>query len=259
MKKYFAATVGTEFEQYVREKSLGIELDFFCTAENLKGEKYDSCCAEIERLMKDCRISGDDMILHAPFNELHPAAIDEEALLLAKKRMRQSYSICEKFGIKKMVVHSGYLPFVYFKSWHIEKSVEFWHEFMKGKPGDFTICIENVLEDEPYMIADMMEKINEDGQWPNIGICVDIGHANCMSKEDIYTWIRVLSPYIKHMHIHNNDGEHDLHASFDTGTMDIESVLNFTERICMGDITYTSEVIDCGGGIAWLERKGYLK
>ena len=84
MKKYFAATVGTEFEQYVREKNLGIEIDFFCTAENLKGEKYDSCCAEIERLMKDCRISGDDMILHAPFNELHPAAIDEEALLLAK-------------------------------------------------------------------------------------------------------------------------------------------------------------------------------
>ena len=259
MKKYYAATVGTEFEQCIKGKNIGIELDFFCMADNLKGEKYADCCAEIERLMKSCDLCGEDMILHAPFNELHPAAIDGEALLLAIKRMNQAYCICENFGIKKMVVHSGYLPFVYFKSWHTGRSVEFWQEFMAEKPGDFTICIENVLEDEPYMMAEMMERLNREYRRDNIGICVDIGHANCMSGEDINTWIKVLSPYIKHMHIHNNDGEHDLHAPFDSGTMDVESILDFAEKVCKPDITYTSEVIDCCRSIEWLEKKGYLK
>lgn len=258
MKKYHVATVSEDFRQYVQLHGLGVELDFFCMAENMEGSRYDSYRAEIEQLVRECGLAGSDMILHAPFNELHPAAIDPEALALIGKRMDQAYGICSSLGIDKMVVHSGYLPFVYFKSWHCDKSISFWGNFMRDKPETFTLCIENVLEDEPYMMAELMEKLRADGKHDNVGICLDTGHANCMSDIDVKVWIEVLAPYIKHIHIHNNDGKHDYHDSFDKGTLDMRELLEFADDICSENVTYTSEVIDCAAAVNWLQENKFI-
>lgn len=259
MKKYFIATMGADFRKYVMDRDVGIELDFFCMAENLEGSRYDAVSREIRKLMDSCNISGEDMVLHAPFNELHPAAIDPGALELARRRMEQSYHVCEEFGIKKMVVHSGYMPHVYFKSWHNERSVEFWTEFMSSKPEDFKLCIENVLEDEPYMMRDMLEAVRKDGGSGNIGICLDIGHANCISGVDAAQWIETLHPYINHFHIHNNDGQHDLHKPFEDGTMDVKALLDKAQQLCAPETTYTIEVMDCGDAVEWLTKGGWIK
>ncbi|MFR8854973.1 MAG: hypothetical protein ACLVHQ_08755 [Oscillospiraceae bacterium] len=90
-----------------------------------------------------------------------------------------------------MVVHNGWLPFIYFKEWQSENGALFWQDFMADKPEDFSIYIENVLEDEPYMMKDMMSRITDD----RIKICLDTGHANAMTSEDISVekWIEVLS------------------------------------------------------------------
>ena len=43
-----------------------------------------------------------------------------------------------------MVVHSGYVPFEYVKSWHIERSAAVWPDLLSAEK-DFTIYIENVM------------------------------------------------------------------------------------------------------------------
>lgn len=258
MKNLFIATMGADFRKYAEADNLGIELDYFCMAENLDGQKYEPCCSQVSRLAEKLGFTGKDFVLHAPFNELHPAAIDPGALELLKKRMKQAYGVCERFGINKMVVHSGYMPYVYFKSWHTERSVEFWTEFMKDKPDTFRICIENVLEDEPYMMRDMIEKIRAAGG-SNIGICLDIGHANCMSDVDAAEWITVLGPYISHFHLHNNDGSGDLHQPFGDGTMDVENLLKLAEEACGEDVTYTIEVMKCGEAVEWLKDRNWMQ
>lgn len=259
MKNFYIATMGADFCRYAKAHDTGIELDQFCMAENLEGVKYENVKQEIMQIMEDSGIGGSDMVLHAPFNELHPAAIDPEALRLARRRMEQAYHVCEDFGIRKMVVHSGYLPHVYFKSWHTERSVEFWTDFMADKPEDFVICIENVLDDEPYMMRDMMEKIREKGGHSNIGICLDTGHANCISDTDVHEWIRTLCPYINHFHIHNNDGEHDLHSTFAEGVLDMQSLLDLAGELCDPGTTYTIEVMECGSAVEWLASQGWLR
>lgn len=258
MKKFYIATMGTDFQKYVKANGTGIELDQFCMAENLEGSSFERTAAEIRKLMDETGLSGSDMVLHAPFSELYPAAIDPEALRLAEKRMAQAYDACRAFDINKMVVHSGYIPNVYFKSWQTERSVLFWTEFMKDKPEDFRLCIENVMDDEPYMMRDMMEGIRQRSGFSNIGICLDTGHANCVSDVDVTDWIEVLSPYISHFHIHNNDGAHDQHASFEQGTMDMDQVLETAQRLCSPDTTYTVEVMECGRAAEWLRAAGWL-
>ena len=143
-------------------------------AENLEGVKYENVKQEIMQIMEDSGIGGSDMVLHAPFSELHPAAIDPEALKLARRRMDQAYRACEDLGIKKMVADQDICP-MYISNHGIRNCREFWTDFMADKPEDFVICIENVLDDEPYMMRDMIEKIREKGGHSNIGICLDTG------------------------------------------------------------------------------------
>lgn len=68
------------------------------------------------------------------------------------------------------------------------KRRRFWHGFMAHKPEDFGLLVENVLEDEPYMLLDFMMRVAEisagsDGFIPDgsvskrIRLCLDIGHA----------------------------------------------------------------------------------
>ena len=108
-------------------------------------------------------------------------------------------------GIKHMVVHSGYIPNLYYKEWHLEKSVEFWKEYMADKPETFYLYIENVFEDEPYLLKNMIDDIGD----TRVKMCLDTGHVNASSQKcySILDWIRELGDRIGHVHIHNNYGK----------------------------------------------------
>ena len=149
-----------------------------------------------------------------------------------------------------MAVHSGYMPLLYFKEWHHEKSVFFWKKFMEHKPADFHIYIENVFEDEPVM----MKKLIEDIGHPQVHLCLDIGHANAVTSEayTVYDWIEILGEHIGHFHLHNNNGREDLHGSLTEGTMDMEKVLDCIDRCCCEDVTLTIESRSCEDSAVWI-------
>lgn len=249
-ERIYIATICENFRQSVSDYGLGIELDHFCMAENLDGYRRGETISEISSLVDEVKPRG--LILHAPFNELFPAAVDPKARQLAMERLGQAADAAKELGARKMVVHSGYMPHVYFKDWHKERSVEFWNRFMEDRGID--IVIENVLEDEPYMMLDMMEKMGND----RIRLCLDTGHALCVSKVPVLEWVDVLSPYIGHLHIHNNDGKSDKHASLDDGILEMEDILERVTKRC-GDVSITVEARDDVSSLNWLVHKGYLK
>ena len=125
---------------------------------------------------------------------------------------------------------------------------------MADKPDDFIITIENVLDDEPYMMAEIMERISN----PNIRLCFDTGHALCVSKVPVSEWLRVLAPYLRHLHIHNNDGQYDHHSALTEGLIDMEDFLDDVIKLCSRDTTVTLETMDGLGSVEWLGKKGYL-
>lgn len=262
--RLFIATICSNWKQTAEKYGLGVEIDSFCQAENMDGVKGDNAKAELAELMK----KYDVKVLHAPFNELHPAAIDPRARALAMERLNQAADIAIQAGIRKMVVHSGYVPFVYFKEWHHDRSVEFWQQFMKGKPDDFEICIENVLDDEPCMMADIARDIGDN----RVGLCLDVGHANVMrsingsgsidpkasaTRASVQEWLEVTAPYLKHLHVHNNDGTGDFHNDITEGNISMETVFGKIASMCGPDTTVTLEVLRCENSLDWLINKEY--
>lgn len=241
-----------DFEETLKQHGIGVEIDHFCLASNMEQPVLFSVMGEVESILR----AAPAAYMHAPFNELHPAAIDPQALSLVHHRLEQAYLLAESCGIHHMVVHSGYLPHVYFKEWHIERSIEFWDRFMAGKPKHFHIYIENVLEEEPYMLAELYQGIES----VNVHGCLDTGHANCRSNVSVAEWAKVLSPYLGHVHLHNNRGDHDFHMPPGEGTADLQEVIDILEGAEKRDrpVTYTLECSQSREGYRWLEESGFL-
>lgn len=261
-EKVYIATIGKDAVKLSKENEVGLELDHFCMAENMDEPNWSSTNRQVFRDLGESEAKR--IIFHAPFNELFPAAIDPKAKALAKARYDQAHLIAKTYGCCRLVVHSGYIPFVYFKSYHEEKSIEFWTDFMKDKPETMMLVIENVLEDEPEMMRKMIEGIyqreKELGGRHQYGICLDVGHAAVASKVSVLEWIETLGPYLTHCHLHCNNGKHDYHDVFDceNAAFDMEAVFEALAEKASPDLTYTIEALDPAPCIEWMRRKGLL-
>ena len=254
--KLYIATFCENYREAIKIYQVGMEINHTCISHLLdeENDKRDKLLANIQRDIEASEAKR--VMIHGPFTEIIPAAIDHKFKELAMARVNQAYDVAAHFGLKKRVVHTGWIPFMYFKSYHAEKGAEFWQKFMEDKPSDFILCVENVLDDEPMMIKDMMQKIDD----PRIRLCLDVGHAHAVTIDEyrVADWIKELGPYISHFHLHNNDGTGDTHRALDDGTMDMKDVLLKIEDYCPEDVTYTIEARKAIDSLEWLEEKGFI-
>lgn len=248
--KICIATFSENAVEVIARYGLGIELNDICISEALDADQEENTIRAMRKEISDSQAKN--VIMHGPFTEIIPASIDHRAVELGLTRLNEAYRMCEKLGVNRMVVHSGYQPLLYFKEWHHEKSLYFWKKFLEDKSEDFTIYIENVFEDEPYMMKQLLEELDD----PRARICLDVGHANvCTLPEyDIFDWLSVLGPYIGHFHLHNNDGTSDSHGPVHQGAMDMKKVLQEIARHCGQDVTMTIESRQCAESAAWLRQ-----
>ncbi len=258
--RFYIATFSENAVSVARRYGFGIELNDFCISENLDQDKLTESLDRSRRQMTEAGINADEpsetasrVILHGPFTEIIPASIDHRVVSLGKERLEEAYEAARILGVRRMVVHSGYVPLLYFKDWHHEKSLTFWRDYMAGKPADFQLYIENVFEEEPLMMRHLVEELDDS----RIRLCLDIGHANAMTSQEygIPDWVRILGPYIGHFHLHNNDGKSDQHGALDQGTMDMEQVFAAIETYCREDVTMTIESRTCESSAKWLNQR----
>ena len=228
--------------------ALGFEVTAFCMAAALEDSAAVSA-AEAETVDIARRW------LHAPFAELHPCAIDPLVRDIAVKRYRQTIAMARRLGIRRIVIHDGYVPFVYFPEWFVEQSVLFWRELLADVPESMVLAVENVMEPGPEMLVQIAEQVND----PRLGLCLDVGHANAStSKTPPLAWIAPMAPWLRHVHLHNNAGDWDLHDPLGKGTIPMEQVLDTLLEQCQA-ATYTIENQDCAPSLDWLAQRGYLE
>ena len=242
--RLYISTIDERAVDLAEKHGLGLELAEFCTAANLDENLADWLPVAEARARRVSR-----HVFHAPFAELYPAAIDPRARRLALERFEQAYARMRAFDIRRMVVHSGYLPNVYFPQWQVERSIEFWREFLADKPGDFALLIENVLDDTPDMLRDILVGLDD----PRAGICLDIGHAFVAGKSPLEYWIDALAPFLRHAHLHDNNGDFDWHLPLGQGRIDCAGVLSAMPETC----TLTLENMDARPSLEWLAQNGF--
>ena len=247
------ATIGEDAVACAGRWGLGIEMDESSFVTNLQAEPV-TWVPQVLQKMRRAPCS----ILHAPFCEMLPASCDPLIVQAARKRFAQAYGFCRWFGVNRMVVHSGFLPRVFYREWFVEKTALFWREYLSDKPETFCIAVENVLDEDPGTLAETIDAIGD----RRAGVCFDLGHAFCSASEGTRVppeaWIEILGNRIVHVHLHDNDGLHDRHWPLGEGKIPFERLLSLLER-CAPKATYTIEGMRCEPSLRWLAAHGCLK
>lgn len=246
-EKIYISTISTDAVRIAKEYGLGLEIAEYCTAWNMD-EKF----AGVDGVVKKKLEGISESLLHAPYNELFPCAIDKKARALAAYRYRQAIDLAKRYGAKKVIIHGGYNPWIYYPVWYIEQSIVFWKEFLKEDPG-VEIVLENVLETEPQWLLDIAKGVDD----PRLKLCLDIGHVNAYSKIPLVDWLESWAPYLSHFHIHNNDGSRDQHNALNDGTIPMKEFLIRAEELCP-NATFTFELMKDEPSIKWLAENGLI-
>ena len=238
----YISTIAPDGAQLAREYGFGLEIAEYCTAWNMD-VKFDITHPSVTKKLKNV----DRCLLHAPFNELFPCAIDPKVRELAASRYRQALELAQNYGAKKVIIHGGYYEKLYYPVWYVGESVKFWQEFMADYSGSAVICLENVFEKTPDMLADIVRQVGDE----RLRICLDIGHVNAYSDIPLERWLSACAPYISHFHVHNNDGSADTHSSLTEGSMDMREFFARADILCP-NATYTLELPDARSSCLWL-------
>lgn len=246
MKNIYLSTTDPNAHITAKKWGLGIELAEFCTAWNMDRE-FETVDPQVREKLR----CSDRFVLHAPFNELFPCAIDPMIRDLAARRYRQAMELARSYGIRKLVIHGGFQPFMYYPVWYVEQSIVFWKEFVETVPEDTVLCLENVLETEPYMLRDIVAAVDD----PRLRLCLDVGHVNAYSKIPVQTWLEDWAPYLSHYHIHNNDGSADTHQDLFAGTLEMAHLLKEIRRLTP-DATLTLELYESEPSLEWMKEAG---
>ena len=249
-KEYlYLSSICTDYQKLAHKYALGIEIAQYCTAYNMD-EKFDETDKEVKEAMKNTN----RFTIHAPFNELCPAAIDPKIKQIAYERYIQAFKLAKSYNINKIVIHSGYIPLVYYKSYFVEEAVKFFKEILSYVSENTVLCLENVMEDEPKMLKEIVERVND----KRFGLCLDIGHANASSNIDVIDWLKEDYKYINHFHIHNNYGKRDEHNDLSKGNINLKEFFDQASKLCP-NATYTIESIDGAGSVKYLIENKILE
>ena len=152
------------------------------------------------------------------------------------------------------MIHSGFIPRVYFPEWFVPESGSFWRELLPELPSGMTVYLENVMETGPELLRDIAESVND----PRLRLCLDVGHAFSHNPElPLTTWIDILAPHLAHVHIHNNDGKTDLHRPLGQGSIDMRAVIDTIQTLAP-EATFTVENMLAAPSVDWLRENDYL-
>ena len=246
-KKIFLSTIATDAVRVAKEYGCGLEIAEYCTAWNMD-EKFAGVDGVVQKKLDGISRS----VLHAPYNELFPCAIDPKARELAASRYRQAIDLAKCYGSTKVIIHGGFNPWIYFPVWYTAESIKFWKEFLQEDPG-VEIVLENVLETDPAWLLDIVKGVDD----PRLKMCLDIGHVNAYSNIPVMDWLETCAPYISHFHVHNNDGTRDQHNALNDGTIPMKEFLLRAEELCP-DATFTMELMKDTPSMQWMAENGLI-
>lgn len=168
--------------------------------------------------------------LHAPFYDLTLISADPDVEKLSRKRYELGLEVASFLKVDYVVFHSQFNPMLRLDSYHknwLKKSFEFFHWILeKEQYLGITILIENMFESSPFFLKKLLDKLNS----PRIGICLDIAHVNVYSYGNFEEWIDTLYPFIKYLHLSDNDGKVDRHWALGEGNVDFKKVFKLLEK-----------------------------
>ncbi|MCR5646905.1 MAG: sugar phosphate isomerase/epimerase [Acholeplasmatales bacterium] len=215
-----------ELDKYLelsKQYNLGFEYNEFFIPSILDDEKRLN---EIIDEYKKLNRSNDT--LHGVFFDITLDSQDEKIKNISYERVRESMVIASKLKCKGVIFHTNYITWMkdepYRNRW-VELNAKAYLKLAEEFK-DLEIYVENMFDLDPYLLRRLMERINH----PRIGVCLDIAHAS-ISGVAIKEWFDNLKPYIKHLHINDNDKKVDSHQELGKGLIDYNEAYKYIKEL----------------------------
>lgn len=208
MKAKILKCISTIDELNVEELNknrLGVEIQDFVEP-NLSKDEKESLIEEYRRRLID--LNG-EISIHGPFLDLKPSSPDEDIKKVSREKYIEALQIANRLGASFIVFHSQINPYLkepFLRELNNLQAKEFWEEALLLTEFKGIILLENIFEETPLMLKELVECINNN----RIRINLDLGHLN-LSKTPLNEWFEELKDYIDYIHIHGNNGVYDEH------------------------------------------------
>ena len=166
--------------------------------------------------------------IHAPFMDVNIAALGSKSRAVSIEQIKDSVDLANEIDAKVVVVHPGLLPFLLRempeKIYEVaDKSIEEIGKYSSDLGVNTTI--ENMPDFESMIYKDL-NRLNETVEKFDMGMTLDIGHANHsgIPADEMYF------DSIKHIHAHDNLGDDDSHLPLGEGSIALKDIINTFEK-----------------------------
>lgn len=194
---------------------MGVELADFFPVEMWRGDFM----SHARRWAEALRAFPGGKCLHGAFYDLKPSASEPDVLALTRTRHRQSLEVAATIGCDMMIVHSDFPlrePEPAAKRDLAARLADYFGALAaEAAPYGVTIVIENIFDRDPRQLADLARAVDA----PNLGLSLDVGHAHLSAPLPLDRWVCDMQPYLRHVHLHDNDGVHDRHWAMGDGNV----------------------------------------
>ena len=157
--KLYLSTIADDDYEQAAAYGVGLEIAEFCAAMNMDGELFPIFDSNVRIKMK----SAGRFVFHGPFAELSPCSIDPKVRQVSMERYLQAARLAAQYGARRVVLHSGFIPQVYFPHWYEEESIKFWRELLPQLPEGTEIVLENVMDPAPDSMVRDVRKVADPG------------------------------------------------------------------------------------------------
>ena len=203
-----------EYMEIARQFDVCFEInDFYETA------VLDNSVAK-EQLIEQYKAVGipEGSTLHGAFFDIVVFSQDERIRDVSRLRMKQSMEVARELEVTGVVFHTNFNPMLSSEEYDdnvVEQTTAYLEELLK-QYREQHIYLENMFDSSPRILARISERLI---RYDNYGVCLDYAHSS-ISQTPMSDWGEGLAPYLKHVHINDNDLKRDLHLAVGTGQID---------------------------------------
>ncbi|MGC9196656.1 MAG: sugar phosphate isomerase/epimerase family protein [Syntrophobacteraceae bacterium] len=208
------------FIDLVVENRMNVELGF--AAADLESCSPGEVCEAVSRI----RQRGGKITFHGPFWDLNIGSVDPAIREVARSRFESLFCLIQAVLPERVVLHTGFDPRHHRSQrgeW-VENALLTLEPFVRrAELLDSTLVFENVFEEDPALHLELLERIKS----RQVGFCLDVGHQHAFSKTALDIWLQAVWPYLKEVHLHDNDSSLDAHLPVGSGTIDFDLLFGF--------------------------------
>lgn len=221
----------------LREQYLAMILEHRINPEiGIDADVIDTCSpGDFSEIASVLRQEGLSITLHGPFYDMVPGGMDKKILQATRDRLSQAFDLIPLFEPKSIVCHTGYDKKRYHDAhdqW-LETAIKTWTPLVEQLHGSQTVlALENVYEKTPTMLVQLLSALDTD----RAGFCFDPGHMNAFSETTMGGWLDRLGPFLRQVHLHDNDGTWDDHLAIGTGNINFEALFTHIKKYAIQPI-----------------------